>query len=57
MRSYFKETYHKKSTGGVPQSVGPEFKPQCCNIYIYIWKGEREEGGKKGKKEGKSPQI
>jgi hypothetical protein len=41
----------------VPQSVGPEFKPQCCNIYIYIWKGEREEGGKKGKKEGKSPQI
>jgi hypothetical protein len=41
VRPYLENTQHKKSAGGVAQSVGPEFKSQ-------YWKG-----GKKGKERDK----
>jgi hypothetical protein len=30
VRPYLENTQHKKSAGGVAQSVGPEFKPLYC---------------------------
>jgi hypothetical protein len=30
MRPYLKKTQPQKRAGGVPEGIGPEFKPQYC---------------------------
>jgi hypothetical protein len=33
-KPYLENTYHKKKTDGIPQGVGPEFKPQDCKTNL-----------------------